>query len=52
MRLVWSREEVDQRLHTIMKNIHKACVEMAEAYVKPNKYVNGANIQLSGGWGI
>ncbi len=26
MRLNWSREEVDSKLHTIMKNIHEACV--------------------------
>ena len=44
MRLAWSREEVDQRLHTIMRNIHKACVDMAEAYGKPSNYVAGANI--------
>ncbi len=27
MRLPWSREEVDDRLHTIMKNIHSTCVK-------------------------
>jgi glutamate dehydrogenase/leucine dehydrogenase len=27
MRLPWSREEVDSRLHTIMKNIHQTCVD-------------------------
>ena len=27
MRLSWSREEVDQKLHGIMKSIHKACVK-------------------------
>jgi glutamate dehydrogenase (NADP+) len=43
-RLAWTREEVDQRLHNIMKNIHKACVETAEAYGTPGNYVNGANI--------
>ncbi|MEC9050442.1 MAG: NADP-specific glutamate dehydrogenase, partial [Candidatus Neomarinimicrobiota bacterium] len=26
MRLNWSREEVDSKLHNIMKNIHEACV--------------------------
>ncbi|MBI4645704.1 MAG: NADP-specific glutamate dehydrogenase [Bacteroidia bacterium] len=39
----WSREEVDQRLHNIMKNIHTTCVK----YGKENGYVNyvkGANI--------
>jgi glutamate dehydrogenase/leucine dehydrogenase len=44
MRLPWSREEVDQRLHTIMKNIHAQCVKFgteSEGYVN---YVKGANI--------
>ena len=27
MRLVWSPEEVDAKLHSIMKNIHAACVK-------------------------
>ncbi|MBN2547219.1 MAG: NADP-specific glutamate dehydrogenase [Spirochaetes bacterium] len=43
MRLSWSREEVDQRLHGIMKAIHEQCV----MYGKEGKfinYVNGANI--------
>jgi glutamate dehydrogenase (NADP+) len=44
MRLSWSREEVDQRLHNIMKNIHKACVEASNEYNTPGNYVNGANI--------
>ena len=44
MRLSWTREEVDQRLHGIMKSIHKACVETAEKYGTPGNYVNGANI--------
>lgn len=44
MRLSWTREEVDQRLHQIMKSIHKTCVEAAEAYGTPGNYVNGANI--------
>jgi len=44
LRLSWSREEVDQRLHTIMKNIHRACVEAAERFGTPGNYVNGANI--------
>ncbi len=44
MRLSWSREEVDQKLHTIMKSIHKACVETAETYGTPGNYVRGANI--------
>jgi glutamate dehydrogenase (NADP+) len=43
MRLSWSREEVDQRLHRIMKSIHDVCVE----YGQEEDYVNypkGANI--------
>jgi len=44
LRLSWTREEVDQRLHGIMKSIHKAAYETAEAYGTPGNYVNGANI--------
>ncbi|GMU84249.1 MAG: glutamate dehydrogenase [Planctomycetota bacterium] len=44
MRLSWTREEVDQRLHQIIVNIHKACHETAEKYGTPGNYVNGANI--------
>jgi len=44
MRLAWSRDEVDQKLHGIMKSIHKTCVDTAAAYGTPGNYVNGANI--------
>jgi glutamate dehydrogenase (NADP+) len=44
MRLSWTREEVDDRLHKIMISIHKACHETAEQYGTPGNYVNGANI--------
>jgi len=44
LRLSWSREEVDQKLHNIMKSIHKTCVDTAEKYGTPGNYVNGANI--------
>ena len=44
MRLSWSREEVDERLHRIMKAIHKACSETADQFGTPGNYVNGANI--------
>ncbi len=44
LRLSWTREEVDQRLHNIMKSIHKASIEAAEQYGTPGNYVNGANI--------
>jgi glutamate dehydrogenase (NADP+) len=44
MRYSWTREEVDNRLHLIMKSIHKTCVEVAERFGTPGNYVNGANI--------
>jgi glutamate dehydrogenase (NADP+) len=44
MRMSWSREEVDQHLHTIMKNIHASCLQAAEANGQPGNYVVGANI--------
>lgn len=44
LRLGWSREEVDNRLHNIMKSIHQTAKEAAEAYGTPGNYVNGANI--------
>ncbi len=44
MRLSWDRKEVDNRLHMIMKNIHKTCVEVADKFGTPGNYVNGANI--------
>ena len=43
LRLSWTREEVDEKLHGIMKSIHEACVE----YGKDGDfvdYVKGANI--------
>ena len=44
MRLNWSREEVDQRLHRIMVNIHESCRATAQDYGAPGNYVLGANI--------
>ena len=44
MKLSWSAEEVDARLHQIMKDIHQQCVingKLADGYVD---YVKGANI--------
>jgi glutamate dehydrogenase (NADP+) len=35
MRLSWTREEVDNRLHLIMKSIHKACRETATTSTGP-----------------
>lgn len=44
LRLSWSRQEVDNRLHEIMKSIHAACLSAAEAYGSPGNYMMGANI--------
>jgi glutamate dehydrogenase (NADP+) len=44
MRLAWTREEVDDRLHKIMRAIHRNCRETADAFGTPGNYVNGANI--------
>lgn len=43
MRLPWSREEVDNRLNMIMKDIHTTCVEYGKDGDYMN-YVKGANI--------
>ncbi len=44
MRMSWSREEVDQRLHNIMINIHQNCANTAKEYGQAGNYVLGANI--------
>jgi glutamate dehydrogenase (NADP+) len=44
LRMSWTREEVDAKLHGIMKSIHAACVDAAERFGTPGNYVNGANI--------
>lgn len=44
MRLSWAREEVDDRLKTIMKGIHSACLAASEDYGESGNYVMGANI--------
>ncbi len=44
MRIGWTREEVDTRLHNIMISIHTAALEASEKYGTPGNYVNGANI--------
>jgi len=44
MRLAWSAEEVDRRLHEIMRNIHKVCVDTAKDFGFEGNYVVGANI--------
>jgi len=44
MRLPWTREEVDNRLRMIMKEIHRTCILMANRFSAPGNYVIGANI--------
>ncbi|HEU0229255.1 MAG TPA: NADP-specific glutamate dehydrogenase [Burkholderiaceae bacterium] len=44
MRLSWLREEVDNRLQTIMHSIHAACVEHGRREDGSISYVNGANV--------
>ena len=43
LRLSWTREEVDNRLHQIMKDIHSTCVKYGTEGDYVN-YVEGANI--------
>ena len=44
MRLAWSREEVDTKLHSIMRNIHEMCVKYGKESAGFTNYVKGANI--------
>lgn len=44
LRLKWTKEEVDQRLHRIMKDIHDACVKYGREDNGSVDYVKGANI--------
>jgi len=44
MKLNWGREEVDRRLHEIMRNIHSACVNYGKQDDGYIDYVKGANI--------
>lgn len=44
LRLSWSREEVDQRLHGIMVSIHEACVKYGKNADGSIDYVKGANV--------
>ena len=43
-RIYWSAEEVDEKLHSIMKNIYKACEEAATEAGKPGNLQVGANV--------
>lgn len=44
MRLSWTTEEVDERLHGVMKNIYDSCTNAANQYGEPGNLVMGANI--------
>lgn len=40
----WTFEQTEERLATIMRNIHDTCAQTAEDYGAPGDYVLGANI--------
>ena len=42
LRYSWTREEVDQRLQSIMKDIHKSCL----FYGTENEFVNYVRVQI------
>ena len=44
LRFNWTREEVDQKLHNIMLDIHKQCVNFGKQEDGYIDYVKGANI--------
>lgn len=44
MRLSWTRERVDQELHTIMINIHRTCEKYGKESDGFINYVKGANV--------
>ncbi len=44
MRLSWTSEEVDERLHRIMNDIHAACIKYGKCEDGYIDYVKGANI--------
>jgi len=44
MKLNWSAAEVDEKLHTIMANIHAACVQYGTEEDGFVNYAKGANI--------
>lgn len=44
LRLSWTREEVDERLKGIMRNIHEMCVQYGKEESGFVNYVKGANI--------
>ena len=44
MKLAWTTEEVDAKLHHIMKSIHEACVKHGKKADGSVDYVKGANV--------
>lgn len=44
MKLNWPMEEVDRRLHEIMKSIHQSCVQYGQEENGIINYVKGANV--------
>lgn len=43
-RLFWTRDEVDEKLRGIMKNIHNQCIDSSREFNCEGNYVDGANI--------
>lgn len=44
MKLSWTREEVDEKLHVVMKNIYRNVAAAAEKYGCPGDMIAGANL--------
>jgi len=44
MKLSWTRDEVDEKLHQIMRDIHAACVQYGKDESGYIDYVKGANV--------
>ena len=44
LRMNWSREEVDEKLHGIMVSIHESCVKYGKTEDGTIDYVKGANV--------
>ena len=44
IRMAWSKEEVDSKLHSIMKSIHSECLAASSEYGRKSDYVFGANV--------
>ena len=44
LRLLWSKQKVDDKLHKIMINIHETCIKYGRSEDGYINYVKGANI--------